>query len=294
MHYVIGDVHGCYDEMMALIDKIEAMDEEAVFVFVGDFIDRGSQVNKVLSCCLDNITENGKYRAVRGNHEQLVIEWYEEWLRWWHDYGRFGVMKSLMPDSDYDFSIWMDALNLLTPKKLEPYIELFKSLSLNREITATTASGKQQTYCIVHAFHDYSEGVEEYEQEDIHLWSREYDGNHVNDVIIVHGHTPTLVSEYTEQVGDYSRPGMICYRKNDINLDGGCVYSELYPAYLSSLCGICLEEIYSCSLEERFMANCKDVVKAQEYYEKYIEKYGKDKSRFREEILRRLDLNESM
>lgn len=289
MHYVIGDVHGCYDEMMALLNKIETMDEEAVFIFVGDFIDRGSQVSKVLNWCFKNISKNGKYRAVRGNHEQLAIEWYEEWLQWWHDYGRFGVEGKRMPDSDYDFSIWMEALNLLTPEKLEPYIELFKSLPLNREITVTTTSGKQQTYCIVHAFHDYSEGITEFEQEDINLWSREYDGNHVNDVIIVHGHTPTLVSEYTDQVGDYSRPGMICYRKNEINLDGGCVYSDLYPNFPTFLCGICLEtleEIYSCSLEERFVDKCKDVAKAKECYGKYIEKYGKNKSRFKEEMLK--------
>ena len=36
MHYVIGDVHGCYDEMIALLNKIEARDSEAIIYFVGD------------------------------------------------------------------------------------------------------------------------------------------------------------------------------------------------------------------------------------------------------------------
>lgn len=48
MHYVIGDVHGCYDEMTALLAKIESMDPEAEIWFVGDFIDRGPKVWETL------------------------------------------------------------------------------------------------------------------------------------------------------------------------------------------------------------------------------------------------------
>ena len=60
MHYVIGDVHGCYDEMMTLIKKIESMDSEAQICFVGDFIDRGPKVWETLCWAMDNITEKGK------------------------------------------------------------------------------------------------------------------------------------------------------------------------------------------------------------------------------------------
>ena len=38
MKYIIGDVHGCYDTLMALIAKLP---EDAEIVFVGDLIDRG-------------------------------------------------------------------------------------------------------------------------------------------------------------------------------------------------------------------------------------------------------------
>ena len=82
MHYVIGDVHGCYDEMMALLEKIEQMDEDAKIIFVGDFVDRGPKVDKVLNWCMEHITPDGKYQAVRGNHEQMILEWYMEWLEW--------------------------------------------------------------------------------------------------------------------------------------------------------------------------------------------------------------------
>ena len=53
MHYVIGDVHGCYDEMIALLQKIEERDSEAIIYFVGDFIDRGPKVWEVLEWAME-------------------------------------------------------------------------------------------------------------------------------------------------------------------------------------------------------------------------------------------------
>ncbi len=38
--YIIGDVHGHYDTLMALVDLLP---NDAILVFVGDLIDRGSQ-----------------------------------------------------------------------------------------------------------------------------------------------------------------------------------------------------------------------------------------------------------
>lgn len=38
MKYIIGDVHGCYDTLIALIKKLP---EKAEIIFLGDLIDRG-------------------------------------------------------------------------------------------------------------------------------------------------------------------------------------------------------------------------------------------------------------
>lgn len=85
MHYVVGDVHGCYDELMALLRKIEKRDSEARIIFVGDFINRGPSVWDVLHWAMENITSDGKYQTVRGNHEQLVLDWYENFLIWYDE-----------------------------------------------------------------------------------------------------------------------------------------------------------------------------------------------------------------
>ena len=76
MHYVIGDVHGCYDEMMAMIQNIEKEDKDAVFYFTGDFVDRGTKVVETLNWMLENISNDGKYQSVKGNNEDMLINWY--------------------------------------------------------------------------------------------------------------------------------------------------------------------------------------------------------------------------
>jgi len=65
MTIAIGDVHGCYKTLMALLRKIP--DDE--IIFVGDLIDRGPDNLK----CLNLIDEPWFY-AVRGNHEHFMID----------------------------------------------------------------------------------------------------------------------------------------------------------------------------------------------------------------------------
>ncbi|WP_155885994.1 metallophosphoesterase [Lachnospira multipara] len=42
-HYVVGDIHGCFDEWITLKNNIEKIDEEACFILLGDIIDRGNK-----------------------------------------------------------------------------------------------------------------------------------------------------------------------------------------------------------------------------------------------------------
>jgi serine/threonine protein phosphatase 1 len=73
MHYVIGDVHGHYDMLMRLLEKLPP---EAEPIFVGDLIDRGPQSAEVVAF----VRENG-CRCVMGNHESAMVEYGEEVAR---------------------------------------------------------------------------------------------------------------------------------------------------------------------------------------------------------------------
>lgn len=65
-YYIIGDVHGYYDKLLRLVEKLPS---DAKLVFVGDLIDRGPDSAKVLAF----VRENG-HLCVRGNHEEFMIK----------------------------------------------------------------------------------------------------------------------------------------------------------------------------------------------------------------------------
>ena len=50
--YVIGDIHGCPDELARLIDKLPLNSSDHV-VFLGDYVDRGPDSNEVISYLIE-------------------------------------------------------------------------------------------------------------------------------------------------------------------------------------------------------------------------------------------------
>lgn len=244
MNYCIGDVHGCYDEMISLVDTIEQQDEDARFIFLGDFVDRGPKVWETLQWVMNNITPDGKYRSVQGNHEQMVVQWYVRFCEWYNS----GIRKLFTepPKPNYDFMEVAKANDILNPEALKPVIDFFVMLPFHIAMDVTTAGGREVTYDIVHAWYNYEEEEDSAQQYLDNLWAREVNGNMLSDHIVVHGHTPTLSAYYLGV--PHSTPGRIVYRKNAINLDGGCVYSGMVNGMPGYLCGICLEtleEFYS-------------------------------------------------
>ena len=254
MHYVIGDVHGCFDEMTALLDKIENKDPDARIIFIGDFLDRGPKVWETLQWMQEHITPEGKYQCLMGNHEYLIIEWFKEFKRWWREEYRVEKNIDPCPATQYDFALTMAARGELDLDHLLPVIGFLKTLP--GWLTVTVPTGKMSgllTYQIGHAWYTADPNLDLDSRTFFCVWDREneYKGYKGDDCIIVHGHTPTL-SDYRSE----SAPaGMIGYRKNSINVDSGCVYSRQFPEFpcmLSAICLETLEEIYPCSLEERF------------------------------------------
>ena len=75
--YIIGDIHGCYQELLLLEEKIyehaQEKDEDPFFVSVGDLIDRGPDSRKVVEHFLRG-EEAGTHWVVAGNHEASFLE----------------------------------------------------------------------------------------------------------------------------------------------------------------------------------------------------------------------------
>lgn len=90
------------NELKILLNKIESYDKGAQFIFVGDWIDRGPNVPDVIEWVVDNITLDGKYQSIRGNHEHEAYFWYIDALLTWYEKDKRN-MKTY-PRTTYDFS----------------------------------------------------------------------------------------------------------------------------------------------------------------------------------------------
>lgn len=82
---IIGDVHGCIDELKALVSKLgyvlegnkitsHSRTDKRQMILVGDVVDKGYASKEVLRFVLDNISY---FKLVRGNHENFVTKWHK-------------------------------------------------------------------------------------------------------------------------------------------------------------------------------------------------------------------------
>lgn len=70
--YVVGDIHGCYDELIELYYKIdEHSNGDFRMIFVGDYVDRGPDSKKVVDFVM-KMQKRGDI-ALMGNHEDMLL-----------------------------------------------------------------------------------------------------------------------------------------------------------------------------------------------------------------------------
>src|SRR5688572_27408721 len=67
---VVGDVHGCRDELERLLELVQYHERDALF-FLGDLLSRGPDPLGVLS-----IVRRTGARGVRGNHDDDLLKWH--------------------------------------------------------------------------------------------------------------------------------------------------------------------------------------------------------------------------
>jgi len=72
--YVIGDIHGCPDELVYLVQALPLESGDRL-VFLGDYIDRGPDSSGVISFLLELQKDRGAYEFVflKGNHEDMLL-----------------------------------------------------------------------------------------------------------------------------------------------------------------------------------------------------------------------------
>jgi len=68
---VIGDIHGCYEELVSLLEKAHFADDDRV-VAVGDLIVKGRRNREVL----DLFSSDARFSSVIGNHDLAILSFW--------------------------------------------------------------------------------------------------------------------------------------------------------------------------------------------------------------------------
>lgn len=287
--YVVGDIHGCFDEWMKLKNRIEKQDPEAKFILIGDIIDRGPKVIEMVRWAMKNITPDGKYQMILGNHENMIIDWYRKG----QVYGDTSY-HNIMQDH-YNFKGELEKHNV-TDEELVKIISFFKSLPLTKDLYINTGNARgKQHYIIVHAFiyknmlnkdESVSKNALKFKKDNLVgnyeikrnreqvLWERNYaDCTWLDHSIIVHGHTPTLETKYCDVM-----PGKAYFRYCNINVDCGIVYAGHKD---NNLCALRLED-----LQEFYLYNKKvHMNKKQLNFRQEMKNFIKGKRRKKEKYI---------
>ncbi len=72
-YLIIGDVHGCFDEMKELIEKPlgKEIDEKTAIIFIGDLFDKGEKIKEVW----EFFKSKNNVFSIKGNHEEKLIRY---------------------------------------------------------------------------------------------------------------------------------------------------------------------------------------------------------------------------
>ena len=212
---IIGDVHGCFDELVALLESLGyrikppnaecdgyavAHPEGRKAVFVGDLVDRGPGVVNVLKLVMSMVA-NGTALCVAGNHESKLVRK----LKGRNVQVSHGLAESLAqlemepPEFQQQATQFMDGL-------ISHYVldggNLVVAHAGMKEEYQGRASGRVRDFCL------YGETTGETDEWGLPVradWAAGYRGN----ATVVYGHTPVTEPAWLNRT---------------INVDTGCVF----------------------------------------------------------------------
>lgn len=199
---VIGDTHGCYNELKALYATLR---KNGVYnkrkdrlIFLGDYIDRGSDSRKVVGFIKNLQKHNKNVIALMGNHEDMFLNYLKGVDDSWTWNGSNATIES------YKGYV----------KHFNNDIEWMKSLPLYYE---------DEHFIYVHAGIDVNKPMAEQSKHTL-LWVREpfiYNHNEYHKRVIF-GHTPTFnLNSDSKPVKTYN---------NNVDIDTGCVFGGALTA----------------------------------------------------------------
>ncbi|HXW83849.1 MAG TPA: metallophosphoesterase family protein [Candidatus Binataceae bacterium] len=174
--FAIGDIHGCPDELDAVLKAIAPVEGDTV-VFVGDYVDRGPSSRDVVELALELRNSRAECVYLKGNHEDMMLGFLGLLGHYGESFLFNGGIATLESYGVREETL-MEAAQHLPARHLEFLSQL-------------ATSYHRPPYLFVHAGISPLRQLEEQDPEDM-LWIRqEFIFNpHRVDATVVFGHTP--------------------------------------------------------------------------------------------------------
>ena len=209
---IIGDVHGCYEELIELLIKLGYSPQEGgsfrhpagrKLVFVGDLVDRGPKIPEVVRLVLESV-KAGHAFCVPGNHDikfmrsvwgkkvqvtHGLAESLEQFKSYEEHYRGFDRIAAEFIDDMVSHYVFDDAKLVVAHAGMKQEMQ-------------GRGSGKVREFAL------YGETTGETDEFGLpvrHNWAAEYRGK----AMVVYGHTPVPEPDWLN---------------NTINVDTGCVF----------------------------------------------------------------------
>jgi serine/threonine protein phosphatase 1 len=201
--FAIGDVHGCREELVRLLDALPLEDDDRL-VFLGDYVDRGPDSAGVVTALLELAGSRRHTTFLRGNHEDMLLEY----LRPHGIYGdAFVTNGGRATAQSYGIG------GTLTPAALADALPAEHLDFLAR----TTLMHRCPGVVCVHAGVRPGVPLAQQTKEDL-LWIREefLRPPHGLDATVVFGHTP--------------HREVVTHLPGKLGIDTGCVYGGMLTA----------------------------------------------------------------
>lgn len=196
---VIGDIHGCYDELKCLITNLKMekvyKPKKDKLIFLGDYVDRGDKSKDVVALVRELQRKSENVIALMGNHEDMLLNYFNGYDKTWLYNGCDTTADSYGDDAEtlLDDMNWMYNL----PLYYEDDYFIYAHAGINKSIPVE----KQNKHTL--------------------LWIREafYKNSKRSEKTVIFGHTPTMMIPN----GEYGEP-YFNQDNNCIGIDTGCVF----------------------------------------------------------------------
>lgn len=207
---IIGDVHGCYDELCTLLTNLgHTVDKEAhritatngrKIVFLGDLVDRGPASPAVLKLVMQATAEMGAL-CVPGNHDNKLLKY----LNGKNVQLQHGLERTAAQLEGAD-PAWIEEVKVFLDGLVSHYVldhgNLVVAHAGLKETMQGRGSGAVREFCL------YGETTGETDEFGLPVrynWAANYNGK----AAVVYGHTPVVRPEWFN---------------NTIDIDTGCVF----------------------------------------------------------------------